>query len=208
MNSVILLIINYVNIDILNSMPIFLQPSWQQEMAENGARGHWKMARGHRKHFLCPLAIFQCPLASFSAVSCLREGCDNRFTVSQIRKKIPFWNYFFHFLPSKTCNSGVARLKCYWLIGMKIMKFIYCYWTQWCSKIISLVLLAPSSVEIFNFWTRRAWRLKFSQIDVLMSTPLCENFSLHSLLVQKLKISTLDGAKSTKDIIFERHWVQ
>ena len=61
----------------------FLQPSWLQETAENGARGHWKMARGHRKHFLCPLAIFQCPLASFSAVSCLQEGYDNR-TIEKI----------------------------------------------------------------------------------------------------------------------------
>ena len=90
-------------------------------------------------------------------------------TVSD-QKKIPFWNYFFHFLPSKTCNSGVAMLKCYWLIGMKIMKFIHHYWTQWCETFISWVLLAPSSVEIFNFWTRRDWRLKFSQIDVLMFT--------------------------------------
>ena len=86
-------------------------------------------------------------------------------TLSQIRKKIPFWNYFFHFLPNKMCNSGAARLKWYWSNGMKIMKFIHCYWTQWCSTFISWVLLAPSSVEIFNFWTRRAWRLKFSQND-------------------------------------------
>ena len=33
------------------------------------------MARGHRKCFLCPLAIFQCPLAPFTAVSCNQEGC-------------------------------------------------------------------------------------------------------------------------------------
>ena len=34
------------------------------------------------------------------------------------------------------------------------------------------------------------------------------HFSLQALLVQKLKISTLDGAKSTQDIKFELHWVQ
>ena len=129
-------------------------------------------------------------------------------TLSQIRKKIPFWNFFFHFLPYKTCNLAGAWVKCYWLIGMKIMKFIHCYWTQWCSTILSWVLLAPSSVEIFNFWTRRVWRLKFSQNDALMSTSFWENFSLQALLVQKLKISTLDGAKITPDKIVEHHWVQ
>ena len=30
--------------------------------------------------------------------------------------------------------------------------------------------LAPSSVEIFNFWTRRAWRLKFSQNNAQWAT--------------------------------------
>ena len=47
--------------------------------------------------------------------------------------------------------------------------------------------LAPSSVEIFNFWTRRAWRLKFSQNNVLMSTLFCENLSLQALLVWKVE---------------------
>ena len=120
-------------------------------------------------------------------------------------KKFHFEIFFFHFLPNKTCNFWAAQLKCYWLIGMKIMKFIHCYWTQWCATFISWVLLAPSSVEIFNFWTRRAWRLIFSQNDVLMSASFCENFTLQAFLVQKLKISTLDGAKSTQDIKVAHH---
>ena len=54
------------------------------------------MARGHRKCFLCPLAIFQCPLAPFSAVSCLQEGCDNQ-TVEN----------------STTCNKWALNLYIY-----------------------------------------------------------------------------------------------
>ena len=127
-------------------------------------------------------------------------------TLSQIRKKIPFWNYIFHFLPNKMCNSGAARLKCYWSNGMKIMKFIHCYWTQWCSTFISWVLLAPSSVEIFNFWTRRARRLKFSQNDVLMSISCCEKFQPPSPCGSK--VETLDGAESTQDIKEEHLSVQ
>ena len=50
-------------------------------------------------------------------------------------------------------------------------------------------------LKFSTFQTRRAWRLRFSQNNVLMSTLFCENFSLQALLVQKLKISTLDGAK-------------
>ena len=92
-------------------------------------------------------------LEDFRASHCLRS------------EKNSILKFFFHFLPNKMCNSGATRLKCYWSNGMKIMKFIHCYWTQWCSTFISWVLLAPSSVEIFNFWTRRAWRLKFSQND-------------------------------------------
>ena len=85
---------------------------------------------------------------------------------------------------------------------MKIMKFILCYCAQWCRRFLSSILLAPSSVEIFNFWSRLAKRLKISLNDVLMSTLFCESFSLQALLVQKLKISTLDGAKSPGDFFW------
>ena len=64
-------------------------------------------------------------------------------------------------------------------------------------NLVDLVLLVPSSVEIFNFSTRRTRSLKFWQNDVLMSTLFCENFSPFALYIQKLKFSTLDGAKST-----------
>ena len=64
-------------------MPIFFAAflkardcrKWGKRTLENG--------KGTRKHFLCPLAIFQCPLASFSAVSWLQEGYDNR-TIEKI----------------------------------------------------------------------------------------------------------------------------
>ena len=58
------------------------------------------------------------------------------------------------------------------------------------------VVSAPSSVEIFNFLTVRVKRLKFWQNDVLMSTSFCQNFSLLTFMVKKLKISTLDGAET------------
>ena len=70
------------------------------------------------------------------------------------------------------------------------------------------VVSAPSSVEIFNFLTVKVRSLKFWQNDVLMSTLFFEIFRLQALLVQKLKISTQDGAKSTQDIKVEHHWVQ
>ena len=57
-----------------------------------------------------------------------------------------------------------------------------------------LAVLAPSSFEIFNFLTIRDRKLKLSKNDVLMSTLFCQNFSLLSVTVKKLKISTLDGA--------------
>ena len=69
---------------------------------------------------------------------------------------------------------------------MKIMKFILCYCAQWCRRFLSSILLAPSSVEIFNFWSRLAKRLKISQNDVLMSTLFCEifNFSTQNLSIE------------------------
>ena len=42
--------------------------------------------------------------------------------------------------------------------------------------------------KFFNFLTVRDRRLKLSQNDVLMSTLFCQNFSLLSLTVKKLKI--------------------
>ena len=98
---------------------------------------------------------------------------------------------------NKMCNFCAASVKCYWIVGMKIMKFICCYWTQWCPLKKFQVLLAPSSVVFFNFWHRIAWRLKISQNNVVMSILFCEFFSLLGGLCQKLKKSTLDGAKST-----------
>ena len=49
--------------------------------------------------------------------------------------------------------------------------------------------------------------LKFSQNDVLMTTSFCQNFSLLPLLGKKLKISTLDGAKSTQNYFTLNHRV-
>ena len=135
--------------------------------------------------------------SAFSISHCLRS--ENKFH---------FEIFFFHFLPYKTCNLYFAQLNCYWLIGMKIMKFIHCYWTQWSTSFISWVLLAPSSVEIFNFWSRLAKRLKISQNDVLKSTSSCEIFSLLASLDQKLKISALDGAKSIELKNRLHHWAQ
>ena len=59
------------------------------------------------------------------------------------------------------------------------------------------VVSAPSSVEIFNFLTIKVRTLKFWQNIVLMSTSFCQNFSLLTYTVKKLKISTLDGAETT-----------
>ena len=68
-------------------------------------------------------------------------------------------------------------------------------WAIWACKITivqkkSPGLLAPSSVEIFNFWTRRAWRLIFCQNDALMSTSFCQSFSFLANLWPAWRIKT------------------
>ena len=70
------------------------------------------------------------------------------------------------------------------------------WWKKVIFEIYLQALLAPSSVEILNFWQGIARRLKLSQNNVLMRTSFCQNFSLLAPLCQKLKISTLDGAKT------------
>ena len=49
---------------------------------------------------------------------------------------------------------------------------------------------------------RLARKLKLWQNDVLMRASFWQNISLQALLVQKLKISTLDGAKSPGDFFW------
>ena len=54
--------------------------------------------------------------------------CPSQHSVSDQKKKTAFRKFFFFSLFTlKTCNLAAARLKWYWLIGMKIMKFILCY---------------------------------------------------------------------------------
>ena len=101
---------------------------------------------------------------------------------------------FFYFLPYKTCKLGAAGHGPRGLAGMKIMKLILCYCSQWCCSSYFQKLKAPSSFEIFRFWSGIARRLKVSQNDILMSTLFCESFSLLGISVQNLKISKLEGA--------------
>ena len=55
-------------------------------------------------------------------------------TVSQIRKKIPFWFWLFSLLPYKKCNLAAASHAPRRLAGMKIRKIILSYCAQWCSS--------------------------------------------------------------------------
>ena len=153
-------------------------------------------------------------------------------TVSQIRKKSAFWfwakilgqnnegilphtflssqtkngeKFFFSFFTLKMCNFFPAQLTSNWSVGMKIMQLILCYCGQRSANFLWKVLEAPSSFEIFNFLTVRDRKLKFWQNDALMSTLFCQNFSLLSVMVKKLKISKLDGAKSTLHKKFSDH---
>ena len=59
---------------------------------------------------------------------------------------------YYYFFYCKRCNFYCGGFLCYWLVGIKIMKSILCYWTQWSEIFISWVLLAPSSVVFFNFF--------------------------------------------------------
>ena len=160
---------------------------------------------------------------------------SQQHTVSQIRKKSAFWfwvkilgqnnegvlphtflrsqakngeNFFFFIFYLKNVYLVPPQLTSNWSVCMKIMQLILCYCGQWSANFLWKVLVAPSSFEIFNFLTVRDRKLKFWQNDALMSTLFCQNFSLLSLTVKKLKISKLDGAKSTFHKKFADRWPQ
>ena len=155
--------------------------------------------------------------------------------VSQIRKKSAFWfwakilgqnnegvlphtflssqtknveNFFFSFFTLKMCILVPPQLTSNWSVRMKIMQLILCYCGQWSANFLWKVLVAPSSFEIFNFLPVRDRKLKFWQNDALMGTLFCQNLSVLSLRVKKLKISKLDGASSTFHKKFADRWPQ
>ena len=112
------------------------------------------------------------------------------------------------FFYCKRCNFYCGGFLCYWLVGIKIMKSILCYWTQWSEIFISWVLLAPSSVVFFNFFVFDQSFMKLGEVVVLMSTITSPSFINDGSKTKKLKKTILDGAKSTQHRKISDHWVQ
>ena len=115
---------------------------------------------------------------------------------------------YYYFFYCKRCNFYCGGFLCYWLVGIKIMKSILCYWTQWSEIFLCWVLLAPSSVVFFNFFVLDPSLMKLGEVIVLMSTTTSPSFIKDWSKTKKLKKTTLDGAKSTQLIKISDHWVQ
>ena len=145
--------------------------------------------------------IFQKPLIwAFEALAicfpnCVQiwKGRDRKTVFCRVRhKKCRAMKLSFYFLfqsrhlllllPTPSWNDDFKKIIVQACTMIDLSK-----WAIWACKITivqkkSPGLLAPSSVEIFNFWTRRAWRLIFCQNDALMSTSFCQSFSFLTYL--------------------------